>query len=338
MIANLEGPLFDESMPVPNKCTIRGGTEWANILKDIGIQIVSLANNHIMDHGVLGLDSTINTLERVNISYVGAGSNIEDASRPLIKNVNGHRVAFLARSAVIVDSPSYATPTIPGVAFLNLDELVMMVREYNNLVDIVIVLIHWGLEHYQHPTPMQRIQAKTLIEAGADLILGHHPHVIQGYERFDKGLVAYSLGNFLFQEFDWTIKSKDGIFRNFRLFLTPENRKGIILKTSIKDKEIIVDQVFTNIEANGSVLLDSDPKRLETFHQLSKKFKNRTYYTWWKIYSLKKEWELRVSQRISIKHIILKIFLVRPRHFKELYRLIRNILRITSGKSTNPYE
>lgn len=338
VIANLENPLVNAGCPVTGKCVLRGNTGWAVTMKNAGINVVSLANNHIMDHGVVGLDSTMNALEKANIAHVGAGPDIEHACRPLIKHLNGYRMAFLARTAVIVDSPSYAGASIPGVAFLDMNELLRKVIECRNMADIEIVLIHWGLENYEYPTPLQRNQAKALIEAGANLIIGHHPHVLQGYERFGKGLVAYSLGNFLFQEFDWTINTHDGSLRKMRLCLTPENRNGIILKTTVQDKGILVEPVFTCIGEDGGGLLDRDAQRLEMFHRLSKRLSNRAYNTWWKIYALKKEWQLRIGKRMSIQHLFQRIYRLRPRHVEELYRLIRNALRITSGKSTNPYD
>ena len=108
VLANLEGPLYDKNRAVSGKCTIRGNTGWADILKKVGIDIVSLANNHIMDHGKSGLLSTISALDKVGIVNVGAGVDISEASKPQFKEKNGYRVAVLARTSVIVESPSYA--------------------------------------------------------------------------------------------------------------------------------------------------------------------------------------------------------------------------------------
>ena len=184
VVGNLEGPLYDGNSAVPGKCTIRGNTGWARVFKNAGINTVSLANNHMMDHGEAGLLSSLSVLKKEGIDAAGAGADIIEARKPLIKSIKGRRVAILARTAVIVESPSYADEKTPGVAFLDMEELVDNVKTCRKNADAVIVIMHWGIEHYSYPTPEQRKQAKELIDAGVDFIIGHHPHVVQGYERF----------------------------------------------------------------------------------------------------------------------------------------------------------
>jgi len=338
VIANLEGPLLDDNKPVPGKCTIRGGTGWAGVLKKAGIHIVSLANNHIMDHGEPGLISTSSALEKEGVRTVGAGANIVEAGKPLFTEVNGHRIAILARTSVIVDSPSYAGNATPGVAFLDMQELAGSVKEVRKRVDTVVLILHWGIEHYEYPTPDQRKKAKELIETGADLIIGHHPHVVQGCEVFGKGLAAYSLGNFVFDEFDWKVKSEDGSTKKFKLKLIPKNRRGIILKITIKEQQIKVVPLFTKIDRNGEVFEDTCNKMKTELDKLSKKLKNKKYARWWKFHAIKKEWELRLKHRITVNNLFFKFFRIRPRHVRDLVRMSRNSLRILDGKSTNPYD
>jgi len=338
VIANLEGPLYDGNDAILGKCTIRGNTGWADVLKMAGIDIVSLANNHIMDHGKSGLFSTISVLDKKGIVTVGAGTDIGEACKPQFKEKNGYRVAVLARSSVIVESPSYAGEATPGVAFLEMEELVNNVITCRKQADAVVLLMHWGVEHYSYPTPAQRKQAKELIESGVDIIIGHHPHVVQGYERFGTGVAAYSLGNFLFHEFDWTAKMDDGTPRKLRLTLTPENRMGIILTATMEERQIEVSPVFTRIDENGRVCRDANLKREAELEQLCGQLSHGGYDRWWKLYALKKEWELRFRGRITVKNLILKIFRLRPRHARDLLRMACNSLRISYGKSTNPYE
>ena len=341
IIANLEGPLYDGYRAVPGKCTIRANSGWADILKTVGIDTVTLANNHLMDHGKYGFFSTISALKKVGIEYVGAGADIEEARKPLFKEINGYRVAILARTSVIVNSPSYADRDNPGVAFLDIEELVNNVKACRNQADVVVVLMHWGIEEYSYPTPDQRKQAKGLIKAGVDIVFGHHPHVVQGYERFGCGIAAYSLGNFVFDEFEWMVKSNDGTTRKIGVHLTPENRKGIILTVTMADNQTKVVPVFTQIENNGRVSEDTAFRRVKDFEQLCSRLRKKfdAYYAWWwKLYSLNIEWKLRFSKRVTPKNVINKIFQVRPRHARQLVRMIRNSLRISFGRSTNPYE
>ena len=338
VIANLEGPLIDEQNPVQGKCTIRGGTGWAGILKKAGIRIVSLANNHIMDHGEPGLISTLSALEKEGVRTVGAGSDIIEAGKPLYIEVRGYRIAILARTAVIVDSPSYAGRATPGVAFLNIESLVASVKECSKQADTVVLILHWGVEHYEYPTPQQKEQARELIEAGADLIFGHHPHIIQGVERFERGYVSYSLGNFIFDEFYWDTKSGDGSNRKHKLTLKLENRNGMILNAKMQERQIKVDQIFTCIEMGGSVSIDKYQNRNTAFKTLCDRLKRKDYNRWWKIYALKKEWDLRLRQRMNVKKIASKIYDFKLEEAQELFLLLRNSLRISGGKTTNPYE
>ena len=338
VVGNLEGPLYDGNSAVPGKCTIRGNTGWARILKNAGINTVSLANNHIMDHGEAGLFSSLSALKKVGIDAVGAGANIIEACKPIFKTINGCRIAVLARTSVIVDSPSYAGKVTPGVAFLDMGELLDTVRAIRKKAEAVLLMMHWGVEHYSYPTPEQRKQAKALIEAGVDIIIGHHPHVVQGYERLGQGVVAYSLGNFVFDEFEWMEKSINGRIRDLKLKLTPENRTGIILKASLENGQITISQVFTRMEGNGQVCEDDITLRMPDFEKFCMRLKKASYAEWWKLYAWRKEWDLRFKKRLSIKNLVLKIYRLRPRHAYELFRMFRNSLRITFGKSTNPYE
>ena len=226
----------------------------------------------------------------------------------------------------------------PGVAFLDMQELVENVKTCRKQADKVVLLMHWGVEHYSFPTPTQRRQSKALIEAGVDIIIGHHPHVIQGFERIGEGLAAYSLGNFVFDEFEWKENSDNGPPRKLKLKLTPENKKGVILTVTIKDKQIEVSPLFTRIMENGRIYQDNIPQRVSEFDQLCRRFRYSDYVRWWKLYALKKEWKLRIQERIKAKNVFFKILRLRPEHARGLFRTIRNSVRISSGKSTNPYE
>jgi len=238
VVGNLECPLVDQGVPVPGKCTLKGNPGWADILKEHNIRLVSLANNHMMDFGEQGLVSTISSLDACGIKYAGAGSNRTEACSPVYLKIKGLTIAFLARSSVIVSSPCYAGADTAGIAFFDLNETISSINKCKESSDIVIVSLHWGLEEYTYPTPFQVEQAKHLVCSGADVVLGHHPHILQGIQRISGGMVAYSLGNFLFDDFQWHRQGggKDG---NIHMTLTEENKKGMILNLSFqKDKGI----------------------------------------------------------------------------------------------------
>lgn len=335
-VANLENPLTAMVQKVPGKCTLRGNPGWARVMKEAGFNLVSLANNHIMDYGPEGLFDTMRCLDSAGIRHVGAGKNREEAQAPLIVSIRNWKIAFLARSSVIVSSPSYAGPSLPGVAFLDTGELIYNVRRCTGAADLVVVLLHWGLEEYSYPAPAQKFLARKLVDAGADAIIGHHPHVTQGLQRLDRAVVAYSLGNFFFDEFAWKPGSDD---REMKFILSKSNRKGMILQLSWEgEKSLESSQVFTRIDSDGHVARDNDLEREKEFATLSKAIDRPLYPYWWRLHAMGREWDLRLKHTLSFSRIRKNILKLRPRHLAELVRSIRRSADITSEKSTNPYD
>lgn len=339
VIGNLEGPLTVEGTPVPGKCTLKGNPDWAGIMKESGINMVTLANNHIMDYGIEGLTETIGNLRTAGIKYIGAGKDIIEACKPGFIELNGHRIGILGRTSVIVSSPSYAGKNQPGVAFFDPDETIGTIKNCKKRCDIVIVLMHWGIEHYKYPAPHQRRLAEKLIEAGTDLIIGHHPHVLQGIERIGQGLVAYSLGNFVFNDFEWTYNLPNGEQRTVKTTLENTHRKSMILDVKLNRlNQIDAEMIYTYITMDGPIIPDSGPVREKQFKKLMTGLNYPLYSKFWKMYSLKREWQLRIRPMISLKKILTKITKIRFRHFKELYHSISRSTQVSSGKTTNPYE
>jgi hypothetical protein len=340
LVANLESPLTSvDASPVPGKCTLRGSTGWAEILRQAGIKLVTLANNHMMDYGDKGLVSTMTALDEVGILYVGAGCNREAACLPVMIKIAGKTVAFLGRSSVEVSSRCYAGQDQPGVAFLHESELVTTIKECRQRADLIVVMLHWGMEHYHYPTPQQRNLAAKLVSAGADILLGHHPHVLQGEEVMDKALISYSSGNFLFDEFSWVDVAEKGEKRVYTSTLTEKNRQGIILQLKISaDRGIVTNQTFTVLSDNAAVNVDTSVDRLKEYKKLSSRLEIPQYNRFWKLYSIKREWDLRLSSQLSPSHILRNLYKIRPRHFKEVATKLRRSAKISTGKSTNPYE
>ncbi len=339
VIGNLETPLFEGKVPTTGKCLLKGHPGWAGVMKEVGFQIVSLANNHVMDLGPEGLFSTIEALRRANIDFVGAGEDREVACSPLIMEIKGVRTAVLARSSVIVNAPCYATAERPGAAWFDHAETVNQVAKLKKGCGLVILLMHWGLENYRFPSPSQREVAKSLIEAGVDMIIGHHPHVLQGLEFIEKGLVAYSLGNFLFNNFDWSFINQEGDLISQRYVLSPDNRQGIVLNIEWSEKDqISYKGSITAIDSEGRVVCLRDSLPDERFNALSKVLGHPFYNIWWKIYSVRQEWHLRLKSHFSLFRILKNVYKIRPHHLKTLVDTIRKSSRVTAEKSTNPYD
>ena len=202
VFANLEAPLSCRGHPCPGKdphLTFRTDPSAAAGLKQAGVNLVSLANNHITDYGEQGLLDTLETLDALGIKHVGAGKNIQEAVRPVVFNKDGASVAFLGFNAYLPFC-QVASKRCPGVAPFDLGLMRKAIARAKCIADVVVVSVHWGIDYQECPIPLQRNVALKLIDCGATCILGHHPHVIQGIESYKNGLIVYSLGDFLFDE------------------------------------------------------------------------------------------------------------------------------------------
>jgi len=199
-IANLETPITLRGTPSENKEFVyKSSPEAIPAMKEAGIDAVNLANNHSMDQGVEGLLDTFSTLDAHQIAYVGAGKNAKRAYAPVYVEKKGVRIALLGFSRVIPQVSWYAGKDQPGLAATYDPALaVQAIQEAKKEADLVIVIAHWGKEKVDFPVDYQQALARTYIDAGADLIVGGHPHVLQGFEQYRGKWVAYSMGNFIF--------------------------------------------------------------------------------------------------------------------------------------------
>lgn len=202
-MVNNEFPYSDRGEPTPDKAfTFRGKPEYASYLLDMGADIVSLANNHASDYGTISLTDTIDVLNGIDMPFVGAGRNLEEAVKPVYFVVNGMKIAILSATQIErMENPSTkgATENSPGVfRCLNVDRLLEEIRKAKQISDFVIVYIHWGTESTDELDWAQKEQAPKIAEAGADLIIGDHPHVLQPIGYCGEVPVVYSLGNYLF--------------------------------------------------------------------------------------------------------------------------------------------
>jgi hypothetical protein len=194
--ANLETPLLDEGRPLYSTgVRLKSPPGAVGILRRLGIDVVSLANNHMMDFGPPGLAATLHHLASEGLPAVGAGPTRAAARAPVVLTVKGQRVAFLAACD---NEGGGATRGGPGVSLIAPRALIAAVRRARAAAEYVVVAVHTGIEFCPCPEPFFVKLARRLIEAGAVVVAGHHPHVPQGFERYRDGLIAYSLGDFLF--------------------------------------------------------------------------------------------------------------------------------------------
>lgn len=202
---NLECSYYSASEPPDRDKTLLYAKEEAcELISKADFNIVSLANNHIMDFGWDSVEKTIQLLSNKGIKCVGAGIDLDAARAPSIINVKGRTIAFLAYSAFYpVKNSRYseATKNKSGVAPYRLDYILEDVKLIRNSVDYIIVSIHWGEEYIRYPIPEQIDDARIIIDAGSDVILGHHSHVSQGFQIYKNKPIFFSLGNFLFSPY-----------------------------------------------------------------------------------------------------------------------------------------
>jgi len=200
-IGNLECAVATSGRPEVKEFTFRARPPALRQLTAGGVDAVSLANNHSQDYGHEALVETFGHLHAAGIPWAGAGRDADAAYRPQVLQVRGRKVALLAASRVLPSGTWYAEPGHPGLAQVyEPTRLLAEVRRVRPQVDIVLVYLHWGIERMPVPFQWQRNLAKRLIEAGADAILGSHPHVLQGFEIYRGKPIAYSLGNFVFTD------------------------------------------------------------------------------------------------------------------------------------------
>lgn len=196
IIANLECPLINFKDPIlksgPNlgapEATVKG-------IKALGIEALNLANNHIMDHGSQGLENTIRLLRVNNISHFGAGSDLADAQKILIKEVNNDRIAFLG---IAEHEFCIAKENKPGANSIDLINTIRNINSCRQEFDYLVILIHGGSEYYEYPRPSMVKLSRFLVEQGAKAVVWQHSHCVGCVEVYQDAPIVYGQGNFIF--------------------------------------------------------------------------------------------------------------------------------------------
>lgn len=237
------------------------GTKWENkqynfrsdpknlkAMKEAGIDVLALANNHTLDYGYEGLLDTLNHLDKNDIKRVGGGKNKKEAMEGIIIEKNGLKVGVLSFSRVVPHVDWYATAMRPGIVGAyegHVNGIISRVEEMKKEVDVIILSIHWGIERSIEPRKEEIDLARKLVDAGVDVIMGHHPHVLQGVEIYKGKPIFYSLGNFVFGK------------RNDITAIT------MIAQVNFKDKEIDNIKIIPCSMTSGRPVPITDTDRLE---------------------------------------------------------------------------
>ena len=237
VFGNLEGPLTDGGTSEVNKQYVFRSPpdKVAPALARAGFNIVSLANNHSLDYGPQGLADTRAALLKAGIHPVGAGSNEAEARAPVYMKANGVTVAFLAYSLVFPEE-FWAGPEKPGTAFGHERFVRADVAAALAKADVVVVSFHWGQEGKTELRDYQVQLAHAAIDAGAAAVLGHHPHILQGVERYRQGVILYSLGNFAFGSYSNTATRSVISLLTFR---DKQLRELRLVPINVKNAEVV---------------------------------------------------------------------------------------------------
>lgn len=223
VFANLESVISDKGEKQGSMYSFRADPKTLGGLAFSGIDIVSVANNHSLDYGIEAFLDSIQRLKESGIAPVGGGGDKKEAHAPFLKTIEGTRIALLAYSAV--GSPLWgAGEKSPGIAFMDTSRLPQLkadIEKAREQADVVAVSFHFGEEYQKEPSSAQRLLATSAVDYGADLVVGHHPHVVGPLVKYKKGWIAYSLGNFVFDQ-----------------GFSPETMEGMLLQVQIKEKDI----------------------------------------------------------------------------------------------------
>ncbi len=222
-ILNLEAPITPNE---PNHKILKTGPHLRTsedttmpYLKQLKTDMVTLANNHILDYGTLGLQNTLETLERNHIAYIGTGNNLDEAARPYTLEKEGMRIAIIN---FCENEWSIAQKNKPGANPLDIVSNFYQLKKAKSKADHVIVIIHGGHEHFQLPSPRMINLYRYFIDLGASAVIGHHTHCFSGFEIYKDSPIYYGLGNFIFTSH---YKEKPTFFEGMILHLNFNNKK-----------------------------------------------------------------------------------------------------------------
>lgn len=227
-----------------------GGAENADALGRAGFDAMSVATNHIKNCGVSNCGDraffdTLNNLKRVGIEPVGAGANLMEAMQPVVLEVRGVRFGIVSLGQI--EPMAFAGEASPGIAVLNEESLRAAIAAAQEVSDVVIAMPHWGPEDVPTPNYLQRDLAKVAVEAGADLVVGNHTHVVQAIQEIDGVMVFYGLGNFVFDQ-TWA----------------RDHQQGVILRVYFEGSRYAgYDLIPTHVDGGGTVHLAGEEEAVE---------------------------------------------------------------------------
>ncbi len=312
IIGNLESPLLDENEA--KKPVFYGHPEFAEFLKKCHINIINIANNHILEHGSTGFENTVDTLLKNDLNVVGHTQN--EKPHIVYKTIGRTKIAIAGFSNVDLHKMNHQK----HFAVLS-DESVFdtLNRMQDNKADVKILCFHWGNEYIHLPALSQRYAAYKYIDAGASIIAGHHPHVVQAYEKYKNGHIFYSLGNFMF---DYTQSHKVST--------------GMVAQISIEDNCIVNCRLKGVKLSYKNTVTPMVPEKFDFFynkiHRQYETMKSKTDKQYQNYYHKKLKYN-HTRERILMKLSLFSTFF--RLSFKNKARLMLNVFNFYKNKMTS---
>jgi poly-gamma-glutamate capsule biosynthesis protein CapA/YwtB (metallophosphatase superfamily) len=233
---------------------LKANPATAKIISYLNCKLVATANNHFLDYGIQGMKSTYEVLKRYDIEWIGSGLNLEEASKPIIKKIRNLMFGFIN----IAESEWTTTfGEDPGCNPIDLANVYNQIVDLKKQVDFIIINVHGGHENYDLPSPRMKKWYRFFIDAGSDAVIGHHTHIISGYEVYKNSPIFYGLGNFCFE---WN-NTKD----------KPWNFGMLVRLNFEKNKPITFELEFVeqNNQKEGVFLVNSNENLINKIHELN---------------------------------------------------------------------
>ena len=258
-VCNLECPATAHNSPIvktgPN---LRAEPETLAMLKSAGFHAVSLANNHILDHGVKGVSDTLALCKKHDIAYFGGGENAQEAARPLFLEAKGLRIGFLSFAE---HEFNLATEQSPGANLFDPYISLSAIRSAKENCDFLVVLYHGGIEHYIYPSPLLQKKCRAMIDAGADFVSCQHSHCIGTYEEYQNKTILYGQGNSVFgyREGDaswnegWLVELSFSDKTEIRYHLLSARKDGIYLNRNDAERTARFEEESANLSKEGFI-------------------------------------------------------------------------------------
>ncbi|KPL77315.1 hypothetical protein ADN00_09310 [Ornatilinea apprima] len=319
-ILNLEGPLTDNHNPIlkigPN---LRIDPCWASVIAASGFNVVTLANNHILDMGEKGLIETIHHCDQSGIGHVGAGKNISDARKPLIMDMNGARIGFLAFTE---NEFSIASEACAGAAPIDPVANYYSIKEIREKLDYLILICHGGNELFKFPRPGMISLSRYYSDIGADAIIWHHSHVPCGYEIYNGTHIFYGTGNFYFPHKKHTFSDwYTGYLVSLELQKNKISSRIIPYKFDLQKISFLAGTELSNFTSDLEHLCD---ELLDT-HKLQRRWKDHCY-------EKRKYYISTLIANSRCEKLLFRLDVLKEKYYAKKLRFLRNLIECESHR------